>query len=361
MSPPYVTPLKKWLEKLTQTRLLTWFSPCIWGDADGYTSVRKILHGTAVGRFIVNTFWSVLENDVVTLNKFKSHPEVAKLRPWCSPMFIASGLSILNYDTNIFDLVRDGTIKVHIADIQSLGPRQVYLSNNEGLSVDALIACTGWKHSPPLKFLPEQLNLGLPRPLKTVEADTHVQLLQADNEILGLFPRLKDQPTPNPKAKPPPTTETEEHLTSFNLYRFMIPTSTTSTRDIAFMGALSPISITLVAQAQAVWISAYFGRDSLLSSTFANTPKMEKETLLHNRFGKWRYPAGFGARFPDFVFDTIPYVDLLLGDLGLKVWRKNGRVAEWLEPYGPEDYKGLVDEFVKTRQELEDSELKKTV
>lgn len=30
MSPPFVTPLKKWLEKLVMTRALTWFSPCSW-------------------------------------------------------------------------------------------------------------------------------------------------------------------------------------------------------------------------------------------------------------------------------------------------------------------------------------------
>lgn len=30
MAPPFVTPLKKWLEKLVMTRLLTWFSPCVW-------------------------------------------------------------------------------------------------------------------------------------------------------------------------------------------------------------------------------------------------------------------------------------------------------------------------------------------
>lgn len=30
MSPPFVTPLKKWLEKLVMMRALTWFSPCAW-------------------------------------------------------------------------------------------------------------------------------------------------------------------------------------------------------------------------------------------------------------------------------------------------------------------------------------------
>jgi cation diffusion facilitator CzcD-associated flavoprotein CzcO len=32
MAPAYVTPLKKWLEKLAHIRFLTWFSPCSWGD-----------------------------------------------------------------------------------------------------------------------------------------------------------------------------------------------------------------------------------------------------------------------------------------------------------------------------------------
>lgn len=68
MAPPYVTPLKKWLEKLVTTRLLTWFSPCIWGDADGFANVRSFLHGTWLGRKIVDGFWTVLANDVVQLN-----------------------------------------------------------------------------------------------------------------------------------------------------------------------------------------------------------------------------------------------------------------------------------------------------
>ena len=68
MAPPYVTPLKKWLEKLVTTRFLTWFSPCIWGEADGYTRVRSFLHGTWLGRKIVDAFWAVLADDVVQLD-----------------------------------------------------------------------------------------------------------------------------------------------------------------------------------------------------------------------------------------------------------------------------------------------------
>jgi hypothetical protein len=35
----------------------------------------------------------------------------------------------------------------------------------------------------------------------------------------------------------------------------------------------------------------------------------------------------------------------MLSELGLRTHRKHGRTAEWFSPYGPEDYRGLVDEW----------------
>jgi hypothetical protein len=200
MAPPFVTPLKKLLENLTQTRFLTWLSPCIWADADGYSTVRSFFHGTAVGRFLVDTFWKILASDVISLNKYDEHPETAKLKPWTSPFFIASSLSILNYDTNFFDVVKDSKTRVHVADITSLDKKTVHLSNGKQLETDALVCCTGWKHTPPIKFLPEGLDLGLPH-RRSLSEPTDL-ILRADNEILERFPRLKDQPKPNPKYKP---------------------------------------------------------------------------------------------------------------------------------------------------------------
>lgn len=46
MSPPFVTPLKKWLEKLVMTRMLTWFSPCVW------YARRILLHNDHVGLWL---------------------------------------------------------------------------------------------------------------------------------------------------------------------------------------------------------------------------------------------------------------------------------------------------------------------
>lgn len=49
---------------------------------------------------------------------------------------------------------------------------------------------------------------------------------------------------------------------------------------------------------------------------------------------------------PDFVFDAVPYMDLMMRDLGLQANRKQGWKDVW-QPYGPADYRGCVDEWVE--------------
>ena len=359
MAPPYVTPLKIWLEKLVTTRFLTWFSPCVWGDWDGFPSIRRFFHGSAVGRKIVDGFWAVLANDVKDLNGYDKHPEMKKLKPWTSPFWTATSVSILNYPTDFFEYVRNGTIKVHIADISRLSSKTVHLSSGETLKADALVCSTGWRHHPPVKFLPEGIDreLGLPYHADEPE-DPRVR--QADEEILNRFPRLQSQPEINPHYRP---LESEKSKASLNrpyrLYRFMVPPAFIEDRTIAFNGMTQSFNTASVAQLQALWITAYLDNklpmdqktpDQRQNSKVSLEDEVGWETILHSQFGKWRYPAGFGARYPDFVFDALPYMDMLLRDLGLESHRKGGMFAECFKPYGPADYRGLVDEWrIKVR------------
>lgn len=93
MSPAFVTPLHKQLEKLVFTRFLDLFSPCPWADNTGFEGfARRFLHGTWLGRKIVGTFWGILAKDVVDLNKYDKHPETKKLRPWRDAFEVGNGL-----------------------------------------------------------------------------------------------------------------------------------------------------------------------------------------------------------------------------------------------------------------------------
>jgi hypothetical protein len=52
------------------------------------------------------------------------------------------------------------------------------------------------------------------------------------------------------------------------------------------------------------------------------------------------------------VFDSIPYVDTLLADLGLKTKRKGSAWKEMFEPYKPRDYKDIVQEWIEKLWEI---------
>lgn len=349
MCPALVTPLKKFLEKLMTVRLLTWFSPCIWGHADGYVSIRSLLHSTWIGRKIVDAFWAVIGNDVKTLNKYDSHPETAKLKPWVEPMWVASGLSILNYSRNFFELVREGKVKVHIADVKELSEGKVHLSTGDVLASDGIVCCTGWRTTPSINFPPEtQSELGFP----TADDPLPPFLIQmADEHILRQLPRLQTQPTFNTKYRPliqeTPAEAGGAHPT--RLYRFLIPCTPrlSSSHSIAFLGMATTASTMLITQAQALWIAAYFYHPKFLSLP-RETSEVQWSTALHTQYCKWRYGVGgHGNRRPDFVFDAMPYIDLLLKDLGMKTKRKETKLKEWMEAYGVEDYKGLVEEFAE--------------
>lgn len=343
MAPPYVTPVKAWLEKLVHRRFLTWLSPCIWGDEDGYSSVRNFLHGTWLGRKIVDAFWWVLSTDAIALMGYDKHPETQKLKPRHSAFWTGSGLGILNFDGDFLRLVKEGKVKVHIADVTELGDGIVSLGDGTQLNTDAVVCATGWKARPPLEFLPEGLDaeLGLPSSAPRVSS-SEANFESADAKIFSRFPRLQEQPeTPIPGGD----TAADGTDQPFTLYRFMAPPSTVlSNPSIVFAGMITTISTPLCASLQALWITAYL--DSALSRTATSTAQAEEQAVLHARFGRWRYPCGYGGRFPDFVFDAVPYLDMLLKDLGLKHRRKGSWLKEIFQAYGPEDYQDVVEEWM---------------
>ncbi|KAL5341523.1 hypothetical protein BJX70DRAFT_54759 [Aspergillus crustosus] len=378
MSPPYVTPLHRWLEKLVTTRFLTWFSPCIWSDpaAESFGArVRTFLHQTWLGRKVTDTFWTILANDVITLNKFDAHAETKKLKPWITAFWVASGLSILNYPTNFFDLITSGKVTVHVDHITHLSDSTIHLAKSDSplTNIDALVCATGWKPTPDIQFVPPTLpsSLGFPTAPDPLPSTL---IAAADKEILSRFPRLQNQPiyaSPEPYSPVAKDAQTEtQSIHPYRLTRFMVPASELAKeRSVAFMGVAMTINTPLLAQAQSLWITAFFNKDLSLQDITRETYSAEGtltakaqnqantlwETALHTQFGVHRYPGGLGKRNPDFVFDAIPYVDILLRDLGLKTDRREGRGfgERFGVGYGVEDYVGLVEEWVEKEEKKE--------
>jgi hypothetical protein len=194
----------------------------------------------------------------------------------------------------------------------------------------------------------------------------------ADAEIFEKFPKLREQPETksyDPSSGQKANEENERKREEpYRLYRFIVPPAFIESRTLAFAGAYrSPATIN-IAQAQALWITAYLGNDipSLQfpvqkleiadASQLASDPRsavasrVEYETVLHTQFSKWRYSRGFGARFPELWFDCLPYVDVLLEDVGVRSRRKGRWWQEWFRPYELKDYEGIVGEFLRARE-----------
>lgn len=364
MAPNRLTPLKALPELLVQMRFLTWINPVIFSD--GFEWIRGVLHTTWLGRKLVEGLHHKMEHSLVEENQYDKHPETAKLKPWHEFYFIGTNRGLLNYETDFFELVRQGKIRVHIADVDEIKGKTVHLSDGTSLETEVIICGTGWKHNPTIKFS-NALGIGLPQtsdfPLRE-----HFER-KADAEIFSKFPMLREQPS-HREVKPMPGTDTRKPE-PYCLYRYIVPPAYTKLPKLAFAGIYrTPATIT-IAQVQALWITAFFENNvsslRFMSepaitdptrpkelSTFASvhdakTHEILYETILHARWNKWRYSNGFGAWFPEISFDVIPYVDMLLKDVGARWRRKGSWWQEWFSAYRPTDYEGVVEEYIAAK------------
>lgn len=208
------------------------------------------------------------------------------------------------------------------------------------MKTDALVAITGWSLAPTIKYKPDGLDasLGLPVPTNALTAEQEILWKyldqNAEDTILSKFPYLQ-----NPPASKLPY---EPNITPLRLYRGIAPPNLTSksTHSLAYIKMFHSTANITVAEVQALWVYAY-----LNDKIKIQTENVYEQTALLSRFGKLRYPWGFSAWFPETVFDSVPYVDMLMRDLNLRYRRKSSMRKEVFECYTSRDYQGINAEW----------------
>ena len=393
MSPPYmwIGPFYCWIEMVASLRPFTFLSPCIWGNADGFGRLRSLLHESRMGRWIVKNVWKKLGSDILEQGGLNKHEKLTVLKPEAGVLWYASGTAILNYPTNFYDLIISGQVEVLRKDIERLeGGNRIKFTDGTTIETNALLSSNGWKFTPDIEFLPRSLylELGLPTTeyTKTQRGIWDNLNARADVEILERFPllakrpRLNDDPLAVGTNLPEDNTplERKEYM-PWRLWRGFAP-PLSKEKNLVFLGMMANIQIAVRNDLAGIWAYAYMNGmlesqirlslnniegslekkptkanpNGIPSEVVMNDHEAEKmsdedilyETALFNRFSLWRAPYGFGARYPDFAFDNIPFFDLLLRDLGLNPWRKGGWIREIFGgPYLPKDYLGVVDEW----------------
>ncbi|RMD43891.1 hypothetical protein DV735_g1264, partial [Chaetothyriales sp. CBS 134920] len=303
-------------DSVANMRFFAWFSPCVWGHFDGFQWIRNFLHRTLLGYWLVYGLWEALR---------------------C--LFWSARVGILNYPGNFHDYVTSGQVRIVRKDISHLSEGgQVHLSDGVVLKSDALIASTGWNLAQSIRYYPAGLeaSLGVPTADLTAEEESFWNYLdqEADDQILSRFPMLRKGP-----RRPIPYTQ---KVSAFRLYRGIAPPGLTARgdRSIAFVDMIHSTGTTIIAETQSLWAYAY-----LNNKLDIDEKKVYWQTALMSRYGKHRYPCGFSVWFPEFVFDTVPYADMLMGDLGLRKWRKKTWLQEIFGRYSSRDYKDVNQEW----------------
>lgn len=69
------------LEHLATMRFCSWFSPCPWDKFDGFGWIRRFLHGTTAGRFLVHRFWEGQKMGTIEANGYRREPALKYLEP----------------------------------------------------------------------------------------------------------------------------------------------------------------------------------------------------------------------------------------------------------------------------------------
>lgn len=358
------------IASISATRLFTWLDPNPYGSTG--LPIRALIHRTWLGRKLGGLFWSYLDSKVTKLNKYES-PVLAGLKPWTSTFWMGNSLSIHNYETSWFDLVRSGDITPYAAEVSSLSETAVHLSDGTVIEADALICCTGWKTKPSVQFFPESLadTLGFPscnaRPDDEIlEAEIQADILRAapvlrEKPVRQLLDNLHPQKQPDLDSKPTVTSQEESissHPLPYRLHRFVIPHSPDFVRmkNLAVIGAHITLHTAILSQVQALWITAFFD-DKIphlagYSMSQDELEAVKRETYFHTEYQRMRRPketGGVGSRCPDLVFDSIPYADILLSDIGVPCHRKSSWYQEITQPYGVRDFKGLVKEWLEQK------------
>jgi hypothetical protein len=343
------------LAPMSATRFFMAFDPTFHANKGPFSQWSRFLHHTSLGNKLCHSFWTRLDRHIRKINGYDSHPELKKLEPWTTPFWMGNSLSIHNYETNWFDIVREGKIKVHIAEIDSLSSGKVHLSDGSDIVADALVCCTGWKSISSIQFQEDGLSS-----VSEIAKEINLDMSRSEAEIGRQSKLLKKTPKRTPNA-PKLSTQgnTSQSSLPTSLYRYMVPwqADALDSHNLAFIGCHSSIHAVVVAQAQALWITAYFDQKlKQLSCRETDYDAARYDAILHGMYGAVRRPkecGGAADKHPDLVFDSVAYVDCLLGDIGVSSRRKRGLWKEMFESYGPKDYKGIVEEWKKAQEERE--------
>lgn len=240
------------------------------------------------------------------------------------------------HHADFYDVVAE-KVNVYRARVKSLNKNELYLDDENGthFQCDAILCGTGWQRGLHIYSDDLKMHLGLPYPrilqsTATEEARKWEKAIaDADDIICNRFHILKS---------PPVHVHIEEDRTPYHLYRNIAPLTDDS---IVFINHATFANKLLAAEVQAMWAVAYFDGN-------INVPReaKERDIAMWIAWCKRRYLSN-GSLANSAAFDSVPYVDTLLEEMGVSAHLDKGWWRNWVGTLWPADLGRAWDEYLR--------------
>ena len=392
---------------VNNTRLFSVWGPSIFDTSSWW---YRFLHQTAsgVGVWLRNKFWERMTSVVKESAMYGLSENGRLIEPKGDDMFYdAAYIGVLHERHPFLRWMHDRSkIEVHRARPIRLVGRKMEVEFNslledgktvkqiESVPADVVVWCTGWQPSIDFFDPDEARFLCLPTPLftgvVTEDEERWKELMAtADLEVEKTFPQLSS-------SSPRPPSE-KARYTPFRMHRQMISPDVIAQEDrsISFCGLVSSSQTAICSELMALWGVAWMegllpeaalprydpGSKVSVSSSSSAQPttdvttsdkddslkEVNTDALNHDiaRVNSWMaHRYGYrSTREPAIIREIQTFLDTLIRDLGLPVYRKWSRVSrnqsrswfwrccptslrEWIEPYAASDYSGVVEDFL---------------
>ncbi|KAL6861990.1 cofactor FMO1 FAD enzyme [Trichoderma novae-zelandiae] len=317
---------------------------------------HQFFQRTPFGRFFVWIFWVVVNWIADRHAGYSKSDNARKLRP--SPegngiFWANAGLGAASAPL-FWKTFHRGNCTVHRTDVASLSDGSVVnLKNGESFKTDYIILCTGFDKS--FQVFSEELQQELGFLAAPDEAEKWAKLdAEATETVDELLPYLKKSPFGNKEFGRETTAGGRKllHGPSRHYRRLIVPKlAAQGDRSVFFPGFIHSIFTPTVSEAQALWGVAFL----LGLIDLPPQDEMEQEVAEWNVWSAKRYVAQ-GRKHAYAIFDFLPYIDVLLTDLGVKARRKSNWFNHLFTPAYPREYNGIMDEFRQALAQRRDIE-----
>lgn len=227
-------------------------------------------------------------------------------------------------------------VHVHRNDIDHLEDQAIVFDDGSSIQVEVIICCTGFQNN--YRFFDEQehIRLGLPHTRVNNIEEESWKIIEDDAEkyILERYPKLAAAPDFRYKR----VNHDSNRMTPNRMYHLIAPLCDGS---VAFMGNVYVPNGFRIAEAQAIWTTAYLDGELQLPPK----EEMRKEIARVNSYIRRRYPTQ-GALGNYLLYDVMGYVDRLFSDVSLTSHRK-GWWSDLVYPVVVKDLVGTTKEYLE--------------